>query len=187
MNHKTQVLLLSAATLIGVEIGFLVSYRGATRNSSAWASTRAPTVAQAMSSVAKFGRAVPLNPDDVAVTHDLDERQSRGEFILQNERPLMRRSQERHFASIAANALAANAVEYNRVFADLGIDTEISRQLQSHLAKIERASVEAESAIRQLLDARLQVRSKGPSTTNLDRLCAVPGIRRVKAREARHQ
>jgi hypothetical protein len=99
---------------------------------------------------------VTLSPDDVALTKDLDQRRARGEFILKNERPLMRRSQERHFALIAARAFTNNAAEYARVFGEFGISSDISTELQLHLSKIERASVEAENSITQVLDARLR-------------------------------
>jgi hypothetical protein len=96
------------------------------------------------------------SPGDIEMTRDLQRRRSAGEFILRNELPLMRRSQEWNFAAIAAKALTNNAARYNELISQLGINPDLSRDLQIHLSRIHRASLEAQSAIIQLLDARLR-------------------------------
>jgi hypothetical protein len=93
-------------------------------------------------------------PGDIETTRALQRRQRAGEFILRNEPPLMRRSQEWNFATLASKALTNNAARYNSLFSELGISPEVSRDLQVHLSRIYRASLEAQSSTIQLLDAR---------------------------------
>ncbi len=95
-------------------------------------------------------------PDDIEVTRAMQRRRGAGEFILRNEPPLMRRSQEWNFAALASKALTNNAARYDGLFSKLGIEPNVSRDLQIHLSRIHRASLEVESAVIQLLDARLR-------------------------------
>ena len=93
--------------------------------------------------------------EDIQETAELQSRKAKGEFILRNESPLMRRSQALAFAAISLTRLTNNAQDYNSEFTKLGIDVECSRSLQRHIARIAQASLEVESALIQLLEARL--------------------------------
>jgi hypothetical protein len=95
-----------------------------------------------------------ITADDVALTLELQRRQDQGEFILLDETPFLRKVRAYRHKVLAAEAAAKNAEAYNRELAGLGIKPEDSQQLQSHLAKIHHASLEAEEAIAQVLDAR---------------------------------
>lgn len=97
-----------------------------------------------------------VTPEDIAVTEALEARARGGEFILKNERPLFRKIQEYDFDSIATATATNRAEAYNQLFGELGVTAEVKEQLQAHLQKIHKASLEAEAAISQVLDARMQ-------------------------------
>ena len=69
---------------------------------------------------------------------------------------MMKRLLEYSFREIVSKAANERGSEYARVFQQAGLATEVSDRLQRHLAKIHLASLEAEVAIQQVLDARLK-------------------------------
>jgi hypothetical protein len=95
-----------------------------------------------------------VNAEDLRTTHLLDEQEHQGEFVLENERPLRRKFIEYDLRGTIARAAAERCSEYTQVFARFGIPSEDSGRLQRHLAKIHFASLEAEVAIQQVLDAQ---------------------------------
>jgi hypothetical protein len=84
----------------------------------------------------------------------LDEEEGRGEFVLENERPVQRKFTECDIRQIVARAAGERCPEYAEVFARFGLTTEAGNRLQRHLAKIHLASLEAGVAVQQVLDAR---------------------------------
>lgn len=92
--------------------------------------------------------------EDIEMTQELQKREAAGEFILRNERPLMRKSQEWNFSAIASRTLTNNSVEYTELFSKFGVNEKDNQALQIHLGRIHRASLEAESANLQLLEAQ---------------------------------
>jgi hypothetical protein len=91
---------------------------------------------------------------DVNDTREIQRRQQAGEYMLSSESPIMQKFRQNDFRSIAADLLRTNAIRYDQVFGKMGIDPKTSGELQLHLDKIARASLEAEVAEGQLLQAR---------------------------------
>lgn len=85
----------------------------------------------------------------------LVEQARRGEFILIYEKPVVKKLIAYDTREVAAKAALKRGAEYQQVFARFGLTSEISARLQRHLAKIHLASLEAEVAIQQVMDARL--------------------------------
>jgi hypothetical protein len=95
-----------------------------------------------------------VTEEDMALTRELTERRENGEFVLKSEIPLFRKLQDYDLRTIATASSSSNATEYGQVFTSLGIDPGLGGQLQTHSGKIHLASLEAETAISQLLHAR---------------------------------
>jgi len=95
-----------------------------------------------------------VTPGEIAATLALEKRRDEGEFLLRDERPVFKKLQDHDFESITSQTASNNAEAYNRAFSTLGIPAEKSEQLQNHLAKIHKASLECEASIAQVMDAR---------------------------------
>jgi len=91
---------------------------------------------------------------EIEATLALEKRRNEGEFLLRDERPVFKKLQEHDFESITSQTASNNAEAYNRAFSTLGIPPEKREQLQNHLAKIHKASLECEASIAQVRDAR---------------------------------
>ncbi|HVY71055.1 MAG TPA: hypothetical protein VHH73_14080 [Verrucomicrobiae bacterium] len=149
---------LIAATIIAAFGGYTVG-----KNSGAIPIRGAPlSQAKSQRAITVVGRegtnvladGLDFTPRDVAETAELQKRQAAGEYILLNERPLMQKTKARHRERMVSAYQKEHAEEYGREFGSVGLDSTISSQLLTHLGRIMRASLEAESAIVQVEDAR---------------------------------
>ena len=107
-----------------------------------------------------------ITEDDKRITREMAERRDRGEFILKNEPPLFRKLQEYDFGAIVSETGKLNAPGYDKLFHELGVTSEVSSNLQTHLEKIHLASLQAESAIAQVMDARFHYDQRVQSSLN---------------------
>lgn len=95
-----------------------------------------------------------ITKEDWDKTWEMNKRKDQGEYLLNNERPTTRKFLDWDFSEIVARKAEQRAAEYDRLFAELGVKPETAEQLKTHVAKIQRAALEAEVAIDQLLTAR---------------------------------
>lgn len=95
--------------------------------------------------------------------HDLEARRIAGEYILESEHPSNRDLQYAHIARLAANVSSNNAGRYSALFSELGVPHEESVRLQKHLEKIALASMKANAAIQELLQARVDFQDRASS------------------------
>jgi hypothetical protein len=102
----------------------------------------------------QFFEKIGVTREDLRRVEEMEKRRAQGEYILQNERPTTRKFLDHDFAQIVAQAAAEKAPEYDQLFAQMGVSPEVTEQLRTHVAKIHRASLEAEVAMQQILQAR---------------------------------
>jgi hypothetical protein len=95
-----------------------------------------------------------ITPEDWDGTHALQQRRAEGEYILKFERPTTKKFLQHDFAQLAAETAQQYASNYDRVFAEMGIDPITADQLKIHASKIHRATLEVDVAIQQVLHAR---------------------------------
>jgi hypothetical protein len=96
-----------------------------------------------------------MTSEDWALMRALDERYQKGEYILQFERPAAKKLRDLNIDRMVAQTSSNNAANYEQVFTQLGINSEVSEQLKSHLAKIHKAALETDTSIQQILFARI--------------------------------
>ncbi|MCF7763565.1 MAG: hypothetical protein K9N62_07810 [Verrucomicrobia bacterium] len=94
-----------------------------------------------------------MSQADLDRTFELNRRSKEGEYILGYERPTDQLLRRWGISNYVANVTSTNAV-YGEVFERLGLSEKSSKQFQKHLGKIISASMEADTAIQQLLSAR---------------------------------
>lgn len=99
-------------------------------------------------------RAAGITKEDIDETLRIQKEQENGVFTLKDETPFNRKMRQFRYKALAHQAASDKAIENSQTFAALQIPPETSDELQNHLEKIHRASLEAEEAIAQLLDAR---------------------------------
>jgi len=102
----------------------------------------------------EFFAKIYVTRGDIAEVTEMEKRRAHGEYILQNERPTTRKFLDYDFREIVSQASADAATEYDQLFAEMGVASDVAEQLKTHLAKIHRASLEATVAIQQILQAR---------------------------------
>lgn len=95
-----------------------------------------------------------LRPQDLEIAIGMNERSRNGEFILEMERPTDRKATESAIGDLVLRMSSNNAPALERIFSKLALPQEFSDQLKAHQAKIQKASLEAEMAVQQLLIAR---------------------------------
>ena len=111
----------------------------------------------------------------------LQNRQKKGEYILESEFP-----SQRMFHEVALNSHVQlspeKAAELDQMFASLGLPAETGQQFQNHAMKIRRAAGDAEFAIMQLLQAQYAYDKKMRSllsATNYAKYRQYEGVKRA--------
>jgi hypothetical protein len=112
----------------------------------------------------EFFARINVTKEDLERVAEMEKRRTQGEYILQNERPTTKKFLEHDFGEIVSQAAAQRATEYNQLFAQAEVAPEAAEQLKVHVAKIHRASLEAEVAIQQVLQARRDYNERLHST-----------------------
>ncbi len=106
--------------------------------------------------VSKDKESVPSNRtnEEIDLTTDLLERRKKGEYLLEQELPASRKFMEQRQKQIVEETAKRNTREYSQVFSELGLNPEVSAQLQTHVSKIQKASLDVSAAQSQVLWAR---------------------------------
>lgn len=95
-----------------------------------------------------------VTKEELKQTMDLEQRERQGEFVLQNERPTVRRFLEADFRAITQARFESDKPKYDEHFRAAGLTPSVSLRLQRHVQKIHQGALEAELAVSQVLDAR---------------------------------
>jgi hypothetical protein len=95
-----------------------------------------------------------ITEEDVKTSLEMNDRARHGEYMLQFERPVDRKTMQDAIKKFSVQIGSNNAPKLDAIFAQLGVPAEAADQLKTHQQKIAFASLEAEQGIQQVLAAR---------------------------------
>jgi hypothetical protein len=95
-----------------------------------------------------------VTEQDIELSLKMNERSSNGEYILSFERPTDRKFMQASVDDLVARMSSNNAPAINQLFSNLGLPKDTGERFRFHQTKIQQASLQAEMAIQQLLEAR---------------------------------
>jgi len=106
----------------------------------------------------------PITEEDLKVACELNERSRGGEYILAFERPTDRKFRAACIDDLVERMSSNSAPKLDVILDRLAVRDDAKRQLEFHQKKIQKASLEAEMALEQLSEARLEYDQRARAT-----------------------
>jgi len=95
-----------------------------------------------------------LSHEEKMLIEEIEARKQAGECFLDSEHPVGRKVRQEVMERALSERAQHDAIEYKQVFEQLGVEPQSGEQLVRHIGKINKAFMEAEMSLSQLLEAR---------------------------------
>ncbi len=107
-----------------------------------------------------------ITEQDLRIAQEMNERRTRGEYILDFERPTDRKFRFSCIDDLVERMSSNNAPKVDLILRHLGVGDDVRGHLEAHQKKIQKASLEFEMALEQLLEARLEYDNRARAAMN---------------------